>query len=139
MLVNEKQKKFMQLRILEGKSFSTISKEIGVPIETLHEWDLNLTEEMENIRMNELDIIEEESGLAPIAQLRYLAKLYSRLREELNSRDFSGLPTDELYHILNDVEQRFNHKMRALEDDFDDDFDVFDDIDNWDDDDDEYF
>ena len=126
----------MQLRIIEGKSFSTISREIDVPIETLQEWEVNLVDEMEVMRIHEINKIEEENGLMPIARLRYLAKLYTRLSKELDSRDFSGLPTDKLYDMLKDVELRFNNKVRPFMDDWDDEYDDFDDLDDWDDDDD---
>ena len=136
MLMNEKQKQFLQLRTLEGKSFQTISKEIDVPVETLEEWGANLIEEIVTVRTEEIDKIQEENDLRPFGQLRYMAEMYSRLREELNSRDFSGLPTDKLYHMLIDVEQRFNHLLNELSDDWEDEFDDFDNLDYWDDDDD---
>ena len=139
MLVNEKQRKFLQLRIVEGKSFQTIEKEIGVPVETLKEWSLNLTEEMASVRTEEIDNLLEENEMRPLWQLKNLAQIHSRLKTELQSRDFSGLPTDKLYLMMVDVERRFANLMREITGAWEDDYDELDDFDFWDEtDDDEY-
>ncbi len=132
MLVNDKQKKFMELRIVEGKSYETISKEIDVPVAALKEWSINLIDEIEMFRSEEIDKLQEEYGLRPFKQIKHLAQLYSRMRKELDSRDFSGLPTDKLYYIFYDVEKRFNSQFVMLDDEWEDDLD-YDDFDYRDD------
>ena len=123
MLVNEKQKKFMKLRIVDGKSYDSISKETGVPVETLKEWSINLIDEIEMFRSEEIDKLQEEYGMRPLKQLKHLAELYSKMRKELDSRDFSGLPTDKLYYIFYDVERRFHSQFTMLDDNWEDDLD----------------
>lgn len=128
MLINEKQQLFLNLRVLEGKSLDEISQEIDVPVHVLKEWSVTLIENMEEIRADEIDRIASDSGMTRLKHYRNLADIYKRLKEELDKRDFSGLPTDKLYYLFNDVHEKFSRSLDLNEDDWsdyiDDDFDV---------------
>lgn len=129
MLINEKQQTFLQLRVLEGKSLEAISDEIDVPVHLLKEWSVTLMDHIEEIRVNEIDRISADAQINSLQTYRNLADIYKRLKKELDSRDFSGLPTDKLYFILNDVQERLNRFMDISDedwDDFPDDYDEFD-------------
>ncbi len=132
MLINEKQQSFIQLRVVQGKSLEDISKEIDVPIHLLKEWSLTLEDHLEDMRLNEIDRISADFQIGLVQAYRELAELYDRLKKELDSRDFSGLPTDKLYYMFNDVQSRLMRLREDQEDDwddFDDEFDEFDEFD----------
>lgn len=126
MLINEKQQSFLQLRVLEGKSFDAISENIDVPVHVLKEWSVTLIDHIEELRVNEIDRISADAQINLIQHYRNLADMYKRLKKELDKRDFSGLPTDKLYFILNDVHQRLTHALDLDEDDWDDYLDEYD-------------
>ena len=129
MLINEKQQSFLQLRVLEGKSFDAISKEIDVQVHVLKEWSITLIDHIEELRINEIDRISVDAQINLIQHYRNLADMYKRLKKELDKRDFSGLPTDKLYFIFNDVHQKLNHALELDEEDWDDYLDEFDEYD----------
>ncbi len=118
MLINEKQQMFLNLRVLDGKSFDAISEEIDVPVHVLKEWSVVLIDNMEEMRADEIDRISSQSGMTSIQHYRNLADIYKRLKEELDKRDFSGLPTDKLYYLFNDVHERFSQSMEMSDDDW---------------------
>lgn len=132
MLINEKQQSFIQLRVVDGKSLEDISKEIDVPLHLLKEWNETLADHLEEMRLNEIDRISAHFQIGMVQAYRELAELYDRLRKELESRDFSGLPTDKLYYMFNDVQFRLNRLREAQEDDWDDFEDEFDEFDTFD-------
>jgi hypothetical protein len=110
-LYNEEQEnKFLELRV-QGKSLKTISKEIDIPTDVLLEWEFELADDILNAKSIEYDRIIEERDLTSISRFKYLTELYEKLRAELDKRDFSGLPTDKVYIILNDVYERIHNKM----------------------------
>ena len=127
MLINEKQQMFLNLRVLDGKSFDAISEEIDVPVHVLKEWSVVLMDNMEEMRADELDRISSDSGITRLQHYRNLANIYKRLKEELDKRDFSGLPTDKLYYLFNDVHEKFGESFEMSDDDWydylDDEFD----------------
>ena len=128
MLINEKQQMFLNLRVLEGKSYDEIAQEIDVPIHVLKKWSITLIDNMEEIRADEIDRISSVFGMTRLQHYRKLAEIYKRLKEELDKRDFSGLPTDKLYYLFNDVHERFSEALGMSDDDWedylsDDDFD----------------
>ena len=110
-LYNEEQEnKFLELRV-QGKSLKTISKEIDIPTDVLQEWEFELADDILNAKSIEYDRIIEERDLTSISRFKYLTELYEKLRAELDKRDFSGLPTDKVYIILNDVYERIHNQM----------------------------
>lgn len=126
MLVNEKQQSFIQMRVVEGKSFEEISKAIDTPVHILKEWSLTLIDLIEETRLNEIDRVSAEAKISSLHHYRNLADIYKRLKSELDKRDFSGLPTDKLYFIFNDVQEKLSRAVELEDDwdDFDDEYDV---------------
>jgi len=128
MLINEKQQSFIQLRVLEGKSFEEISKELDTPIHLLKEWSVTLIDFVEEARLNEIDRVSSDAKISVLQHYRNLADIYKRLKKELDKRDFSGLPTDKLYYIFNDVQEKL-HRALEVDDDLED---YLDDYENFD-------
>ncbi len=122
MLLNEKQKKFIQLHYLEGKPLGEVAKELKTNEDTLLEWREVLFDDIYNTIGQHIDKILNINKLHHFQKIEYFSALYTRLREELDKRDFSGLPTDKLYYMLINVKDQIDQMTRPPEqnDDYDD-------------------
>ena len=100
---SSKQQKFIRESALSGKSMQTLADELKVDVVELIHWADEFEEEIIALKVQEYDRIQTENQMSKIEQFRYYGELYKRLKSELDKRDFSGLPTDKLYYILNDT------------------------------------
>ncbi len=137
MKIDSKLNTFLEKRVREGKSIRSLSEELKVPENKLRDWELEYQENIFELKAAEYDRLVEEFKLSEINRFRYRAELYNRLRAELDKRDFSGLPTDKLYSIYNDIDLKLaleiqRHKNEYWDDDWDD-YDEYDDYDEFDD------
>jgi hypothetical protein len=98
-----KHEKFITLRAIEGKSLSTIAKELDEDINTLSKWEDRFQNDIITKKAREYDKITETFKLTSANRLTYLCETYQRLQKEFNKRDFSGLPTDKIYYIMTEV------------------------------------
>ncbi len=128
MLLNDKQNHFIRSYYLENKTISEIASETGISEETLKEWRISLSPEVGKILAEETDHLLRAHQLTYHQRLRYLSELYSRLRSELDKRDFTGLPTDKLFLMLNDVQMKINNMLSYDDDDDDYDYDDWEDF-----------
>ncbi len=113
--MKEEQKSFVRMRAIEGKSITSISRELEQDEATLRQWDEKLSDEIQRAKAAEYDRIIEYFKLDKVSRIRYLAETYVRLQKELDKRDFSGLPTDKLYYILNDVYMLIEEEQQGPE------------------------
>ena len=91
--------KFLVLRA-QGKSFRTIEKEIGTNRGTLAKWEREHLEELKNLKAVERDTMREKYLLTNHAQLELLGTQFTRLKEELERRDLSDIPTPKLFELV---------------------------------------
>ncbi len=126
MLLDNQQREFINKIAVEHKSVYTAAKEMGIPVNRLFEWYDDFLEEITRIKMEHAYEIIDKYKLSQVSDLEYNAKLLNKLKAELENRDFSGLPTDKLYFLLNDVRQNINKILDSIDDV--DDFDDFDDF-----------
>jgi hypothetical protein len=91
--------KFLVLRA-QGKSLRAIEIEIGTSRGTLAKWQQDYREELKNLRAIELDTMREKFLLTNQAQLELLGTQFTRLKEELESRDLSDIPTPKLFELF---------------------------------------
>lgn len=91
-------KKFVELRA-QGYSFDKISKEIGVGKQALLDWSKELQDEVANLKAIELDELYQQYHLHKAARLRSFALVLSRIKDELESRDLSTVPTEKLLEL----------------------------------------
>jgi hypothetical protein len=97
---NQKTKEqFIQLRA-QGVSYSNISKEIGKSKQTLIDWGKELEEEIRNLKAIELEAIYEKYFLLKEARLQSFGIITQRIKEEIERRDFSDIPTEKLLDIF---------------------------------------
>jgi intein-encoded DNA endonuclease-like protein len=90
---------FIQLRA-QGLSYSNISKEIGKSKQTLIDWGKELEEEIKNLKAIELKAIYEKYFLLKKARLQSFGIVTQRIRQEIESRDFSDIPTEKLLDMF---------------------------------------
>ncbi len=94
---------FIRLRIEEGCSLKTIAGKMEVDALTVVGWESELEEELKARRILYMDQQLHEHHADAGKRVDYLAETYERMAVELQKRDFSGLPTDKLYYMLNDL------------------------------------
>jgi DNA-binding Lrp family transcriptional regulator len=140
MLLDSQQKEFIDKIVYERKSVYTVAKEMELPVNLIFDWYDEFFEEISQLKIEQALDVVEEYDLLKISELEYLAKLHNKLRNELENRDFSGLPTDKLYTLLTDVrtnidkilitihDKNENWNDDFLEDFLDDDFDEDEDL-----------
>ncbi|HHJ53823.1 MAG TPA: hypothetical protein ENJ89_11555 [Caldithrix abyssi] len=99
-----------------------MAKELKTNEDTLLEWREVLFDDIYNTIGQHIDKILNINKLHHFQKIEYFSALYTRLREELDKRDFSGLPTDKLYYMLINVKDQIAQMTRPPEqnDDYDD-------------------
>jgi len=100
---NPKQTDFIRMRAVENKSLINIAGELDVDINEIMQWEKKLQPEIINMKAIEYDKIIESKDIGSIHRFNSLCDTYKRLHAELDKRDFTGLPTDKLYDIMNDA------------------------------------
>jgi len=106
--MDKKQQEFVHLRAREGMALSSVMEKLDISRETAEEWDMIFMDEMEDILLDAFEKIREKYGLGSVRRFQALAATYRRLLDELNKRDFSGLPTDTLYYMMEDVARKLD-------------------------------
>jgi hypothetical protein len=91
--------KFLELRA-QGNSFRAIESEIGTNRGTLAKWEQEYREELANLKAIERDAMREKYLLTNQAQLELLGTQFTRLKEELEKRDLSDIPTPKLFELV---------------------------------------
>ena len=124
---NAKKDKFLNLIVREGKSIPTIAEKLEMDIDDVYELKEELDMDIIDLKAKEYDKIVQKYGLSYLNQFKYRAELYKRLKSELDNRDFTGLPTDKLYYILNHVQEELNATIDYVINPEDDDIDYLDD------------
>ena len=102
-MISAKQNDFIRLWSTSGKSMETIAAEIGENRDSLLKWEHQFKKEIIILKADAFDKILENNNLSSVSRFTYLCELYNKLKKELDNRDFTSLPTDKLYYILDDV------------------------------------
>lgn len=97
---NETRQKFIEMRG-KGISFRKIAKELNVAKSTLMEWSKEYLTEIENLKAIELESLQEQFYMTKKARIELLGGQLDKMKEELEKRDFSDVPTDKLIEVLN--------------------------------------
>ena len=102
---NAKKDKFLNMIVKEGKSIQTIAEKLEMEVDDAFELKEELDLDILDLKAKEYDKIVQKYGLSYLNQFKYQAELHKRLRAELDKRDFTGLPTDKRYYIINLVQE----------------------------------
>ena len=90
---------FIELRA-KGWSFEKIAKKQGKSKQTLIDWSKDFQEEIANLKALELETLYEKYYLLKEARLQTFGKMLIKIKTEVESRDFSDVPTDKLLELL---------------------------------------
>lgn len=105
---NARKDKFLNMVVKEGKSMPTIAEKLKMNIDDVYELKEELEVDIIDLKAKEYDKIVQKYRLSYLSQFEFRAELYKKLKSELDKRDFTGLPTDKLYYILNHVQEELN-------------------------------
>ena len=95
----ETKERFIELRA-KGWSFDKIAKELGKAKQTLIDWSKELQDEIANRKALELEALYETYYLQRESRLQTFGAMLTKIKEEVESRDLSDVPTDKLLELL---------------------------------------
>lgn len=99
METTELKERFIELRA-KGWSFDKIAKETGKAKQTLIDWSKELQDEIGNRKALELEFIYESYYLMKENRLQTFGVMITKIKEEVERRDLSDVPTDKLLELL---------------------------------------
>lgn len=95
----ETKERFIELRA-KGWSFERIAKKIGKAKQTLIDWSKELQDEIANRKALELEALYESYSLMRESRLQTFGAMLTKIKEEVERRDLSDVPTDKLLELL---------------------------------------
>jgi hypothetical protein len=95
----ETKERFIELRA-KSWSFDKIAKELGKAKQTLIDWSKELQDEIANRKALELEVIYESYYLLKENRLQTFGAMLSKIKKEIENRDFSDVPTEKLLELL---------------------------------------
>ena len=99
MELTEIKERFIELRA-KGWSFDKIAKELGKAKQTLIDWSKELQDEIANLKALELEALYESYYLLKENRLQTFGAMLTKIKEEIERRDLSDVPTDKLLDLL---------------------------------------
>jgi IS30 family transposase len=91
--------RFIELRA-KGWSFDRIAKELGKAKQTLIDWSKELQDEIANLKALELEALYEKYYLLKETRLQTFGAMLTKIKEEVERRDLSDVPTDKLLDLF---------------------------------------
>lgn len=91
-------RQFIELRA-KDESFANIAKKLNVSKLTLIKWSRELSDELSQAKAIELDALQKEYYASKRHRLIVLGKRLQKVREELDGRDLSDIPTERLIQL----------------------------------------
>lgn len=95
-----------------GKSIRAIADELGLSKTTVCSHLQRLSDEVENAVAHAKDALLEQLKLDQVAVFEAKLRLFQRLQTQLESRDFSDVPTDRLIKAWSALGQELKEEMR---------------------------
>lgn len=106
--------KFIEMRA-EGLSFDAITKELNVSKTTLIKWSKEMELDIHNFKAMKYQAVLESYNLTKIHRLKALAKMLSRVEQELESRELKDIATDKLIDMQSRLLTKISSEL-SLED-----------------------
>ncbi len=94
----ELKQQFIELRA-KDESFAAIAKKLNVSKPTLIKWSRELSDELSQAKAIELDALQKQYYASKRHRLIVLGKRLQKVREELDSRELSDIPTERLIQL----------------------------------------
>lgn len=98
---------FIELRA-KGWSFDKIAKELGKAKQTLIDWSKEYKEEIANLKALQLEALYEKYYLLKENRITTFGIMLIKIKEEIERRDLSDVPTDKLLDLL----LKYNNQVR---------------------------
>ena len=98
---NKTKLEFIKARA-EGKSYRTISKELGISISTCSEWESSLADQIAQAKKEELDELYSSYNMTKQARIKELGELIERIdeaRENIADKPLETLSEDRLIEL----------------------------------------
>ena len=99
MELTETKQKFIELRA-QGLSFDKIAKELNKSKQTLIDWSRDLSGEIANLKAIKLEEMYETFYLTKENRLQTLGTMLSKIKEEVETRELTDIPTEKLLDLL---------------------------------------
>ena len=99
MELTETKQKFIELRA-QGLSFDKIAKELGKSKQTLIDWSRDFMGEIANLKAIQLEEMYETFYLTKENRLQTLGTMLSKIKEEVETRELTDVPTEKLLDLL---------------------------------------
>ena len=99
MELTESKQRFIELRA-KGWSFDKIAKELDKAKQTLINWSKELQDEIANRKALELETLYESYYLLKENRLQTFGVMLTKIKDEVERRDLSDVPTDKLLELL---------------------------------------
>lgn len=106
----ETKERFIELRA-KGWSFDKIAKKIGKAKQTLIDWSKELQDEIANRKALELEALYETYYLQRESRLQTFGAMLTKIKEEVENRDLSDVPTDKLLDLLLKYENQLKDEI----------------------------
>lgn len=87
--------KFIQLRA-EGLSYAKISDQLHLSKATCSKWESKFTEEIADLKKDQLQELYEEYGMQKEARIKALGKALNKIDDAINELDFSEMTHTQL-------------------------------------------
>lgn len=95
---NETKLAFIKARA-EGKSYSTITKELGIAKATCASWEKSLKAEIDALKRENMEELYTSYNMAKEARIKTLGGILQRLDSEIAERSLEALPLDKLLDL----------------------------------------
>lgn len=99
MELTETKQQFIELRA-KGLSFDKIAKEMNKSKQTLIDWSRELSGEIANLKAIQLEEMYQSYHLLKENRLQTLGTLFNKIKAEVETREFTDIPTDKLLDLL---------------------------------------
>lgn len=99
MELTKTKQQFIELRA-KGLSFDKIAKEMNKSKQTLIDWSRELSGEIANLKAIQLEEMYQSYHLLKENRLQTLGTLLNRIKEEVETREFTDVPTEKLLDLL---------------------------------------
>jgi hypothetical protein len=98
---------FLKLRV-QGWSFARISAHIGVSKPTLIDWSRRRSSEIQSLKRFQTERESKSLQATSDAEAHRLTIFLSSLRQELLSREFRSISTEQLQSLISRLERQFD-------------------------------
>ena len=109
MIAHETKLRIVELRA-KGASIQKIASELGIAKQTVVDVCKELKEEVALHKALRLDELYESEALSVEARISSLSSLLKRIKEELESRSLSDVPTEKLVDLYLRTQEKLEEK-----------------------------